>query len=279
MNNHALRNGRRKYLIRRALRGGGYGMGAPLVPFDAATDTSFAIKMPVNQGFSDCQFATRPGQLFNPPNPGLAQVGMAGGQRQRTMRRLRGGACGCMARRQRGGSRTRRIRGGACGCMARRQRGGAGGFAVDPSVSVGGSGPNAAPLHSAVPCDARGGAPNPFNPIGLGADPRAPADLYSLTPNQSVPTVQAGGAYSSGNEFSAGCYKAPGSELPVYEAQTAGFTFRPSTEIGGALPDGVTAYNNVVQYAARLGGARKSRKSKSRKSKSRKSKSSKNRKH
>jgi len=243
-------------------------MGAPLVPFNPAVDTSFAIKMPVNQGFSDCVFAARPGQLVNTPNPGLAQVGMAGGRRSTYKgRRMRGGACGCMARGGRRGSRgTRggsRMRGGACGCM-RTQRGGAGGYAVDPSVNVGGAGPNAAPLHSAVPCDGRGGAPNPYNPIGLGADPRAPADLYSLTPNQMAPTVlagsapvQRGGAYSSGNEFSPGCYKAPGSELPVYEAQTAGFTFRPSTEIGGTLPDGVTAYNNVVQYAARLGGARR----------------------
>ena len=230
-------------------------MGDPLVPFHPAADTSFAIKIPIIQGYSDCTFAARPGQLVNPPNPGLAQVAMAGGRRQ--TRRMRGG-CGCMSQ----WGKTRRMRGGACGCMVRRggsraQRGGAGGFAVDPSVSVGGSGPNAAPLHSPVGCDARGGAPNPLNPVGGTTDPRAPTDLYSLTPNQMAPSVQAGGAYSSGNAFSGECYKAPGSMLPVYEAQTAGFTFSPSTEIGGALPDGVTPYNNVVQYAARLGGARR----------------------
>ena len=88
-------------------------------------------------------------------------------------------------------------------------------------------------------------------------DPRAPTDVYSLTPNQQAPSVQAGGAYSTGNGFSEACYTAPGSMLPKYEAETAGFHFRPSTEFGSTLPDGVTAYNDVVPVAARLGGGKK----------------------
>ncbi len=155
--------------------------------------------------------------------------------------------------------------------VARKMRGGAY-RAVDvfPGVSVGGDGPNVAALHAGVPCDGRAGAPNQFNLQGLTVDVRAPADLYSATTNQSAPSVQAGGAYSTGNGFSEGCYKAPGSMLPVYEAETAGFHFRPSTEFGSTLPDGVTAYNDVVPQAARLGGGRRRKASRKNRKASRK---------
>jgi hypothetical protein len=217
-----------------ALRGGGFAQSGALMPVPA-NDWTFAVKDQVTAPYSDCATTMRPGQLVNPPNPDLAQAAMAGGARSR--RRQRGGACGCM----RGGRRSRRQRGG-----------GVNGFSVDVGASVGGSGPNAAPVYAGVPCDARAGTPNVNNPAGLGPDTRAPADLYSLTPN-----VQGGGAYSSGNAYDASCYRAPGSELPVYNAETAGFSFAPSTAAGAALPDGVTAYNEVVQYAARTGGARR----------------------
>ncbi len=222
-------------------------MGAPLVDFDPKVDTAFAVKMPINQGFSDCSFPARPGQLFNEANPALAQAAMAGGRRNRNRsRRHNGGACGCSVMR----GASRKIRGG--------------GYAVDPSVNVGGNGPNVAPLHSSVPCDVRGGSPNPYNQVAF-ADPRAPADLYSATPNTTLPSVHAGGAYSSGNNWSADCYKAPGSQLPTYEAQTAGFDFYPSTAKGGVLPDGVTPYMDVQAQAARLGGARRKNSRKNRK--------------
>ena len=200
-------------------------MGAPLVAFDPKVDTAFEGKMPINQSFSDCSFPVRPGQLFNEPNTALAQASMAGGRRSR---RQRGGACGCSAM-QSAGRRNRNTR----------KHGGGYAYAVDTSVSVGGNGPNVAPLYSSVPCDARGGSPNPYNPVAF-PDPRAPADLYSATPNTTLPSVQAGGAYSTGNDWSAECYKAPGSSLPTYEAQTAGFDFYPSTAKGGVLSDGVT---------------------------------------
>jgi hypothetical protein len=86
--------------------------------------------------------------------------------------------------------------------------------------------------------------------------------VYSLTPNQT------GGSYALGNGYSDDCYKAPGSSLPVYPAETAGFRFQPSTASGAYMPDGVTAFNEVVPQAARLGGSRKSRKN--RKGKNRK---------
>ena len=176
-----------------------------------ASDWTFAVKDQVTTPYSDCATTLRPGQLVNQANPELAQVAMAGGRRR--SRRQRGGACGCMR-----GGRSRRQRGG-----------GVNGFSVNVGSSIGGAGPNAAPVYAGVPCDARAGTPNPNNAGGLGADPRAPGDLYSLTPN-----VQRGGAYSSGNGYDASCYRAPGSELPVYNAETAGFRFEPSTASGAA---------------------------------------------
>jgi hypothetical protein len=372
MNRAIQRNMTRRFSARKV--GGGYGMGAPLVtlPSGPGSDWNFAVKQPVNQGFDDCAFPSRPGELFNQPNPALAQVAMVGGGSAaydspfytakewptgpvdytyktdpsraavamaggRRTRKMRGGAavldnpmyiahewpqvahtsggeatrwgdvamaqtvmaggkrgnCGCSGSKLFGGSRKQR--GGAgCGMMRRRQRGGAGcgmmrrssrrqqrgggtnGYAVDPSVSVGGSGPNVAPVYAGVPCDGRAGAPNMMTPAAGSPDPRAPADLYSLTTNAAV--KQAGGgiadgagpasvgsqppssSYGHGNAYGPECYRAPGSELPVYNADVAGFNFRPSTEIGGTLPDGVTAYNDVVPQAARVGGARRSHK-------------------
>jgi hypothetical protein len=368
-------------------------MGAPLVslPSGPGSDWTFAVKQPINQGFDDCAFPARPGQLFNAPDPALAQVAMAGGfrnaentfepgsamrnqvaggkRRRNRTRKMRGGAVdsieashGYLANgwtqelkhgsspatewgvdtglaqtvmaggsRMRGGAidpieaehgyppdgwetpsthggqmptygpqtglaqtafaggrrrraqRTRRMRGGGCGCTGnklfggsrrsrraqrtRRMQGGASyGYAIDPSVSIGGSGPNVDALRTPVPCDARAGTTPASSAAEGPADPRAYGTGYSLTPNTTpptgqagVPSVQAGGAYTTGNAYPDSCYKAPGSMLPVYNAQTAGFNFYPSTAHNGTLPDGVTPYNDVVPYAARMGGGRRRR--------------------
>ena len=234
--NRALRQARRKRCSYR-MRGAGYGMGAPLVDFNPKVDTDFSIKMPVNQGFSDCAFPARQGQLFNAANPALAQTAMVGGRR----------GCGCTMR---GGRRRRNSRKSRKSHTRKSQRGGR--YFVDPWYSVGGDGPNVGALVGPVPCDARGGSPNPYNQQAL-PDVRAPMG-YSATSN--IP-VQKGGAYSTSNNWSAECNKAPGSQLPVYNATTAGFRFEPSSAVGGTLPDGVTAYNNVVAQAARVGGARR----------------------
>ena len=330
-------------------------MGAPLVPIPAS-DWTFAAKQPINQGFDDCAFPARPGQLFNLPNPALAQTPMAGGgdgtspfytakewptgpvdytyktdpsraqvpfaggKRSRRRRQrgggdsnlashaytakewpqvahetsratawgdpalaattgMSGGGCGCSGSRLFGGSRRstrggrRRMAGGGCPCAGSRPMGGGGrrrtrrmrggafyGFAIDPSQSIGGSGPNVDAVRSAIPCDPRAGSMNPLNPPPSPPDPRAGGFGYSATPNTTLPSLQAGGgSYSMGNGYSDDCYKAPGSMLPKYEAQTAGFTFYPSTASGGTLPDGVTAYEDVVPYAARMGGGRRRR--------------------
>lgn len=213
-------------------RGGGFSVQTALVP-QPTNDFTFAAKVPVNLPYSDCADATRPGQLVNHANPALAQTAMAGGRRRRSMRRTQRGS-GCT---------TRNMRGGNCGCAA--MRGGSYGFAVDPSVSVGGTGPNVAPLHTPVPCDARAGMHTTGNP-----DVRAPADVYSLTPNQT------GGA---ANAYGPECYRATGSQLPVYNASSAGFSFSPSTQAGATLPDGVTAFMEVNPVAARTGGSRRRR--------------------
>jgi len=251
-----LRNKRRN-----TIRGGGYATTSSLTQFNPANDTQFAIKTPVYQSYNDCYAQSRPGQLVNPAAPELAQTVMAGGgcgcgwrggrRRSRRSRAQRGGAtCG-----MRGGA-TCGMRGGAtCGMRGGAtcgMRGGASnGFGVHPEMSVGGNGPIAAPAYVGVPCDGRAGFPNPNNPQIVNPDIRAPADIYSLTANMPA---QKGG---SGNGFSANCYRAPNSMIPVYPAESAGFHFRPSTEAGSTLPDGVTAYNNVVPQAARLGGARR----------------------
>lgn len=354
MNRTLQRRNVRRFSARK--HGGGYGMGAPLVsiPTQPGGDWTFAVKQPVNQGYDDCAFPARPGELYNQPNPPLAQVAMVGGggdaaqdhspfytakewptgpvdytyktdpsraqvamvgggddnlashaytakewpqvahdsgnpatkwgdvsqaqvamvggrkkrrgsaKKRRSTRRKVGGGCGCAGSKLFGGGRRRR--------STRKVGGGTNGYAVDPSVSVGGSGPNVAPLHTGVPCDGRAGVPNALNPPPGPADPRAPADLYSLTPNQTggglvsespapamVGSQPSPSAYAHGNAYGPECYKAPGSEIPVYNADVAGFHFRPSTEIGGTLPDGVTAYNDVVPVAARVGGGRKKR--------------------
>lgn len=236
---------RRAHLKRCGFRksGGGFAVGAPLVPINSADDWTFSVKEPINQSYSDCAFPAHPGELINAANPTLAQTPMAGGAC---------GACGFL----RGGARRRtgrhRHRKSAAKHTFRKHRGGAYAFAVDPSVNVGGSGPNAAPLYAPVPCDGRAGAPNPYNLTGFGADSRAPTDLYSLTANQS-----GGGSYGMGNAYEPECYRAPGSSLPVYNASVAGFHFTPSTASGHALPDGVTAFNEVVPNAARVGGGRR----------------------
>ena len=230
-------------------------------------------------------------------------------------RRMRGGSnCMLRSRRMRGGSncmlRSRRMRGGACGCgmrlrggqcqmrggqcgqpqlawlggRTRKMRGGLRGFEMNVADNVGGMGPIAEPARTPIPCDARAGMQNPFTATPFLPDSRATFG-YSLTPNMTTPSVQAGGQLSEripnfeysqtgagygGNAYDASCYKAPGSEMPVYPATSAGFHFTPSTEGGATLPDGITAFNEVVAHTARLGGARKSRKNRSYRKKAKK---------
>lgn len=229
----------------------------------------------------DCYSNLRPGEVRAEPNPALAQVSMAGGaiaspisgSQRRSTRRMKGGGCGCTLGRK-------RQRGGSCPCLDGGRRktqcgGNKGGFGVDPSFNVGGNGPNAAPANIPIPCEGRAGAPNPFSPpVFMNADPRAYGTGYSITSNQGAPIVgggyvdtripnfaysvtQAGGAYGSGFE-GPDCYKATGSQMPVYPAQSSGFDFTPSTAAGASYSDGVTPFMEVNHRVARMGGARRS---------------------
>jgi len=289
-------------------RGGGYGAEGTLFPLDKAPGGDWANQTGLGQyavtkPYNDCYWTNRPGELYNQvTNQSLAtaQTPMAGGKRSRRQAKRGGGSCG-MPRMMGGGCGCGmpRMMGGGCGCGApsftgmpvavkggRRTRrykgGGTYGFAVDPSQSIGGNGPNVDALHVPVPCDGRMGTQHALNPpFPNNPDPRAPADLYSLSSGTAAGVMGAeestlgagfqsggrrrsmrkarrrayGGSYGTPNAYPEECYRGPGSSLPVYNASSAGFTFSPSTDKGVFLPDGVSAYNEVWPVAARVGPA------------------------
>ncbi len=233
-----------------------------------------------------------------------------GGRRTRRQQQ-RGGVCPC-AMRQRGGSRSRRYqRGGSKGGFGvdpSLNVGGNGPIAAAANVpvpcDVRAANPFATNGLGADPRAAVGYSLTPNNsaPIGLLNAQRGGGALlqgYDYTPadgKQYVDTRVSNFAYSAtqaggqrlrsrrggqkrsfggsygGNTFGASCYRAPGSEMPVYPAQTAGFDFSPSTAAGASYSDGVTPFMEVNPVAARMGGGRKyrSRKHRSRKHRSRK---------
>lgn len=221
--------------------------------------------------------------VYTPVAPAArkSRKGRKGGKRSnsrnsRNSRKIRGG-CGCMWKGgQRGGQCPYKAVGGQCPYKVggrKTMRGGNRGFSIDVAQSVGGEGPNVAAINAGLPCDARAGANNP-NTLGpLPLDPRAYGVGYSATANSST-QAQTGGQLSEripnftysetmmgggygGNAFDPACYKAPGSEMPVYPAVSAGFHFTPNIASGEALPSGVIPFNEVIQHTARLGGARK----------------------
>lgn len=269
--NHVLRKltSRRCALKNNRMYGGGLAVNTQ-APYMSANQAPIESRVYTD----DCYAGLRPGEVRAEPNPALAQVAMAGGAIASPISRLRrfltrrqaGAGCGCL----------RRQAGGRCPCLEggakrrRTMRGGSRGFAVDPSMSVGGDGPVAAAANVPIPCDARAGSANPFALGGLGADPRA-AVGYSLTPNQTPPIVgggnyayaatQAGGAYATSKKGGAyattqaggayegpDCYKAPGSQMPVYPASSAGFDFTPSSAAS------LAPYMEVNPRVARVGG-------------------------
>jgi hypothetical protein len=238
----------------RNMYGGGLAVNS-LAPYTSSNGVPIESRVHTEE----CYDTLRPGEIRAEPNPALAQVAMAGGKY--------GGANVASPISMVGrGRKTRKQRGGNKG-----------GFGVDPSFNVGGEGPNAAPANIPVPCDARAGSMNPTSVSGmLNPDHRAYGVGYSATVNQTAPVGQAGGAYVDtrianfdyavtqaggnygGNAYDASCYRAPGSSMPVYPAQSVGFNFSPSTAAGAAYSDGVTPFNEVNQVVARTGGARRS---------------------
>jgi len=75
----------------------------------------------------------------------------------------------------------------------------------------------------------------------------APASLDNAFPATPQPS------YGAANAFPESCYKAPGSELPVYNNNSAAFNFSPSITENNTLPPGVNVYNDVIQQPGRMG--------------------------
>ena len=182
-------------------------------------------------------------------------------KRRKTRKTQRGGGCGCMG--QRGGSRS----GG------RRQRGGGSpqGLAQFPDAfALSGGGPNVGnPVNMQSGCDPRAGSPqDPHAPInmmrqsgGSYSSIASAAPLDAAFPSTPQPS------YGAANAFPESCYKAPGSEMPVYNNNSAAFNFSPSIVENNTLPPGVNVYNDVIQQPGRMGppavnqrGGRRSRK-------------------
>jgi hypothetical protein len=209
------RNTRRRSLkrhSRRASRGGGWSMGPALSPT--------AYYLPEYKMYSECYPMDRPGMIQSNPNPALAQTAMAGGRRKQ---RGAGCACGIM----RGGSR--RSRTGVRGKRSRRQRGGR--YMVDISQSIGGDGPNVAPMIPSIPCESH--RPMSINPTS--------ATLLSQAPS---PGVEVGGLRPAFIQAGGGPAYDP---APLaYTAPRAGFTFVPNISQGQVLNPGQIPYQQVV---------------------------------
>ncbi len=201
---------------------------------------------------------------------------------------MTGGVCPCAFGRKRGGARlTRRMRGGSRGFSVDPafNVGGNGPNAAPANVPL----PCDSRAGSANPFAAQGFASDPRSPLGYSMTPNTtppisqgqtggalsasdyiPADgkqyAETRTANFAYSSTQAGGSRRKrlskkqrgrgygGNAYAPACYRAPGSEMPVYPAQTAGFNFSPSTAAGASYSDGVTPFMEVNHVNARIGG-------------------------
>jgi hypothetical protein len=207
-------------------------------------------------------------------------ISQKGGKRkQRKSRKQRGGGCGCML--QSGGSGglaegnivgtlppmyLNPMKGGRRHRKSRKQRGGGTSysFATDgnPDSSqgidlIGGAGPNAAALHAPSGCAPRAGSlEDPHAPINMALKAAQTGGAYSL--NTAAPLSESFAephppSYGAPNAYAESCYHAPGSQLPVYNADSASFNFKPSIAENNTLPPGVNVYNDVIQQPGRMG--------------------------
>lgn len=237
-----------KHTRRNRKIGGGFSVGPPL------SETAYYV--PQYKAFDDCSTFARPGAIQFNPDPAKAQIGMAGGRRKNTrkQRSQKGGfGCGCGLKRslrKRGGSLKMRgrQRGGGCGCGLK-QRGGSrnklrktrqgtcgyygakgGRYTIDINQSIGGDGPNVAPVFSNFPCEAARPMPmNPINPVTLSNAPIPNTFVSGLRPA----FIQNGGS----------------SVAPLslaYTAPRAGFSFTPNIAQGANLNPGQIPYNVVI---------------------------------
>jgi len=146
---------------------------------------------------------------------------------KRTLRQRGGFGCGCGVK-QRAGSRNRRrnTRQGTCGYYGAK----GGRYVIDINQSIGGDGPNVAPIFNNFPCEAaRPMSLNPINPTALSNAPIPNTFVSGLRPA----FIQNGGS--------------PGAPLSLaYAAPRAGFSFTPNIAQGANLGPGQIPYNVVV---------------------------------
>ncbi len=111
-------------------------------------------------------------------------------------------------------------------------------YGIDPSVSVGGDGPNVAPMTAHVPCEAYRPMPiNPHHPTDLVSAPETGIHFAGLSPG----AVLKGGAR---RKHKGGLR---GDEHPLaYTAPRAGFTFFPNIAQGQTLNPGQIPYQVTV---------------------------------
>ena len=150
--------------------------------------------------------------------------------------KMRGGGCGKM----RGGG-CGKMRGGGCGLRqynggSRRTRKGSrrsmkgGRYVIDTTQSIGGDGPNVAPVYSNFACEAARAMPlNPTLPSLLADNPIPEIDVSGLRPA----FIMKGGNFTNGHPL-------------AYTAPRAGFSFTPNISQGQKLDPGQIPYQEVV---------------------------------
>jgi len=181
-----------------------------------------------------------------------------GGRRQTRRfphhRHRRGGPCPIC-----GGKRKQR--GGGCGCGMMRQNGGAQ-MALQLSPALLGPGPNPGTygLASASQClpppggaELRGGNNQMGGRRGKTQRGGSAMSISSAAPLDNAFPATPQPSYGAANAFPESCYKAPGSELPVYNANSTSFNFSPSINANNTLPPGVNVFNEVNQQPGRMG--------------------------
>jgi hypothetical protein len=217
--------------------------------------------------YRNCAPSKPIGSIQSNPRPDLAQAPMAGGFGC-GCNKVRGGGCGAKMRgggcgaKMRGGGCGAKMRGGGCGCGAKMRGGGCGAkmrggscgkmrggtrkgsrhprrskrtmkggrYFIDTTQSIGGTGPNAAPIYSSLPCEAQRAMPlNPTLPTLLADSPVPEVNVGGLKPA----FIMKGGDFTNGHPLS-------------YTAPRAGFAFTPNISQGQKLDPGQIPYQEVT---------------------------------
>lgn len=206
--------------------------------------------------YTNCAPAKPIGSIQSNPRPNLAQAPMAGGCG--CAMKMRGGGCGMKMRgggcgmKMRGGCGcAMKMRGGGCGCAMKMRGGGCGmkmrggtrkasrlsrrtmkggRYVIDTTQSIGGTGPNVAPVYSNFPCEGHRAMPlNPTLPSLLADSPVPDVNVGGLKPA----FIMKGGNFTNGHPL-------------AYTAPRAGFSFTPNISQGQKLDPGQIPYEEVL---------------------------------